>query len=796
MRETIITSSVLILCIALLRKLCKGRISACLQYALWLIVAVRLIVPGMAVVFPNILPKSDLSIMNVADKMAVVAQTEETNNNDITPGGLPFLSTETERGTIADFLTSGVIQSWADLFKGIWYLGIVAVGVWMIAVNIVFMNKLRKSRIRYEKEEFELPVPLPVYLAKNLPSPCLYGLPGNQAIYLSEDAIDDEKKVKHILAHEYCHYKHRDIFWSALRCVIVAVYWFHPLVWLAAVMSKQDCELACDESAIKILGEEERVAYGKTLVSLITRKTRASDIVCAATTMTGGIEGVKERVSRIAKKPHRLMVALIPVVVIVCAAAVLTFTQAKESNGACILDGESSLTVTTECFQMTFPDYFANKAYYRSENGANIIVYHKGSGREIGRFCRQSYEEAAQLADEKEVILIGNYGSNKALDSYIKNGYVIESDESYVMVDSDSETMHEYTPLDSPVEHEYTPVEIEPNLATEHEYIPAEAESNRTTVHEYIPDGVGGIPGTDSNDDTTYILSDSLVGVGPIPAPEEVDKEWVELPYETVNNEDKADGKAIEQHLYTPNEESTDYLPDEIVPNEHLPQEKIDEVYRVYIPNERISLVETTYYPSTTAAYCYLYIPADNSDADSEIREELSEMNQKLAELTEYVSVLSVSEESMQKMLDIMMENRMPYVEDSLKISHIAAAIPATAELEYKSLSIRCMGDELPDTATLSYNLDGNYSTADSDMQFMGAVLMFASIEDLKRCNVQIKDTNNPVLTEAVTEYYYSREEMEELFGPLYPCSETKEDFVDLYNRVLKYLENEKKGKN
>lgn len=776
MRETIITSSVLILCIALLRKLCKGRISACLQYALWLIVAVRLIIPGIALVFPNILPESNLSIMNVADKMAAAAQTEEADNYDITSGGLPFLSTETERGTIADFLASGAMPAWADLIKRIWYLGIVAAGVWMIAVNIVFMHKLRKSRIRYEKEEFELPVPLPVYLAKNLPSPCLYGLPGRQAIYLSEDAIEDEKKVKHILAHEYCHYKHRDVFWSALRCVIVAVYWFHPLVWVAAVMSKQDCELACDESAIKLLGEEERVAYGKTLVALITRKTKASDIVCAATTMTGGIEGVKERVSRIAKKPHRLMIALIPVVVIVCAAAVLTFTQAKEEpNGVYILEGEGALIVTTECFQVTFPEYFANKTYYCSENGTDIIVYHKDSNREIGRFCRMSYEDAAQLADEKEVILIGNYGSNRALASYIENGYVITSDESVFIIDS--ETMHEYTPLETPIEHEYVPTES--------------------------TGGAGGVPGTDSNtdsdyEDTTYILSDSVVGLNPIPAPEEVEKEWIELPYENTAADGVAvgtDSNVTEQHTYTPYEDSTDYLPTEIVPEEQLHDDDFTEVYHDYLPNERVVTTEKvteTFHPSETAGYCYLYVPADISDADVNVREKLSEINQKLVELTDSVGVLSVSEESMQKMLDIMMENRMPYIEDSLKISHIAAAIPTTAAMYYKSLSMHYMSGELPDTVTLNYNLNGKYGTADSDMQFMEAVLMFASIENLTQCNVQITDVNNPTLLEAITEYQYTREEMEELFGPLYPCSETKEDFVDLYNRVLEYLETSK----
>ncbi|MDE7283208.1 MAG: M56 family metallopeptidase [Lachnospiraceae bacterium] len=761
MRETIITSSVLILCIALLRKLCKGRISACLQYALWLIVAVRLIVPGIALVFPNILPESNLSIMNVADRMSIAAQTEETDNYDIMSGGLPFLSAETEHGTVTDFIASDLIPSLAVFFKGIWYLGIVVAGVWMIAVNIVFMHKLRKSRIRYEKEEFELPVPLPVYLAKNLPSPCLYGLPGSQAIYLSEDAIDDEKKVKHILAHEYCHYKHKDVFWSALRCVIVAVYWFHPLVWVAAVMSKQDCELACDESAIKMLGEEERVAYGKTLVSLITRKTKASDIACAATTMTGGIEGVKERVSRIAKKPHRLLIVLIPVVVIVCAAAVLTFTQAKEEpNGACILEGESALTVTTECFQVTFPDYFANKAYYRSENGTDIIVYQKDSDREIGRFCRLSYEDAAKLADEKEVILIGSYGSNRALASYIENGYIIEKDEYTIIIDDNSETMHEYTPLDSPIEHDYTPTETESNPASEPEFITVEPIG-----------GSGGVPGTDSNVETTHEYTpaeaepntatehvyipaeptESAVAAGsvdPIPAPEEVDKEWIELPYE----------------------ESTDYLPNERV--------------------ESIGIaVAETVHPSSTADYCYLYVAADNTDAGINVQEELSEMNQKLVELTNSVSILSVSEESMQKMLDVMMENRMPYIEEGLKVSQIAEVIPTTGAVYYAGLTMHYMSDEQPDTVTLIYNLTGNYGTADSDMQFMGAVLMFASVENLTQCNVQIKDVKNPDSAEATTEYQYTRDEMEELFGPLYPCSETKENFVDLYNRVLEYLE-------
>ncbi|MDE7233124.1 MAG: hypothetical protein K2N37_08650, partial [Lachnospiraceae bacterium] len=51
------------------------------------------------------------------------------------------------------------------------------------------------------------------------------------------------------------HKKHGDSFWALLRSVLVTVYWFHPLVWVAAACSKRDWELAWDEEALLLLGE-------------------------------------------------------------------------------------------------------------------------------------------------------------------------------------------------------------------------------------------------------------------------------------------------------------------------------------------------------------------------------------------------------------------------------------------------------------------------------------------------------------------------------------------------------------
>ena len=66
--------------------------------------------------------------------------------------------------------------------------------------------------------------------------------------------IADELTVvneKEIIRHETMHYQHLDPVWNLFRCLITAIYWFNPFVWLASYLSRQDAEYAC---ALKIYG--------------------------------------------------------------------------------------------------------------------------------------------------------------------------------------------------------------------------------------------------------------------------------------------------------------------------------------------------------------------------------------------------------------------------------------------------------------------------------------------------------------------------------------------------------------
>ena len=158
------------------------------------------------------------------------------------------------------------------VLKAVWHTGMYVMAAWFLLANLRFMLRLRRSRKPYPVEN----CPYPVYLTADLPSPCLFGL-FHPAVYLTPAAVESPETLRHVLIHETTHARHLDPLWSLLRCVCLAVYWFDPLVWIAAIFSRRDCELACDEGALRQLGESERIPYGQTLLRLIRDAQNTED---------------------------------------------------------------------------------------------------------------------------------------------------------------------------------------------------------------------------------------------------------------------------------------------------------------------------------------------------------------------------------------------------------------------------------------------------------------------------------------------------------------------------------------
>ena len=450
MTEILLSSSLLILALALLRRLLRGRIDPRLQYGLWLLVALRLLIPGTLFTMP-------VSIAGAAENLresvslALQEQTSPSSDTqtdgsvspplpeeDTLPSALPEENAVSSADSQADSGSSASLQSGTDpssqettgsvssqaesstssvqrfssllsplydlydrytetaeyplgtsqeqlnqdildqgyfisgyhvdlesgrqivtyseysslwdmpFWRWPWYCGIALMGCILLGANLRFAYTLRKKRQLVPQESLPASCRMPVYLVEDLSSPCLFGLV-RPAIYINRQALVPGR-LDHILAHEQAHYRHGDHLWALLRALCLAVYWFNPLVWWAAILSRRDSELACDHSAIQRLGEDQRLNYGRTLVDMIVPGRHLSGLLRTATTMTEKKRTMKERILLIAKKPQMAIATLVLVLMGTVVAVLLTFggTQSGTTGSSGAPVSLSSLTAPDE----------------------------------------------------------------------------------------------------------------------------------------------------------------------------------------------------------------------------------------------------------------------------------------------------------------------------------------------------------------------------------------------------------------------------------------------------------------
>jgi hypothetical protein len=207
----------------------------------------------------------------------------------------------------------------------VWGIGFISVGALFLMTNIRFSNRVVHSRRAvgvYKKK-------LKVYGTDEIDTPCLFGVV-KPTIYVTHEVARNKTLLRHTVTHEATHHRHGDHIWAVLRCVCLAIHWYNPLVWWAAILSQRDAELACDEATIKLLGEGERAEYGRTLIGMTCQKK--ANVLITATTMNSGKSGLKERIMLIAKKPKMALYTLLIVVLVASIAVGCTFTGPKTNE--------------------------------------------------------------------------------------------------------------------------------------------------------------------------------------------------------------------------------------------------------------------------------------------------------------------------------------------------------------------------------------------------------------------------------------------------------------------------------
>lgn len=333
MIEWVVSSCILILAVIALRYLLRGKISLRLQYALWLLVLARLLIP---VSFGS----TDISVMSVVEKAPAVQAVESVRDVDTiwqadngSVQGLPAGAAADNaplqiapRTTSDDqFSRMSSALTLRKILLPVWWGGAAVTLLVFLTANLCFAARLRKSSRPLIVEGASLPV----YVARERAVPCLFGL-FRPAVYVTPEAAEDDTLLRHTVAHETTHFRQGDHVWALLRTVCLALHWWNPLVWWAAKLSRQDGELACDEATIRALGEGERAAYGRTLIRMACG--RGASPLLTATTMDGGKTSLHERIVLLAKKPRTAALAAIALVLAAALCVGCTFTGAKKNE--------------------------------------------------------------------------------------------------------------------------------------------------------------------------------------------------------------------------------------------------------------------------------------------------------------------------------------------------------------------------------------------------------------------------------------------------------------------------------
>ncbi len=313
----ILSSSVTILLVLILRTAFRRWIRPTVKYALWLPVLLRLLIPFSvgettlsAEHLYRELPKwevqAEITLMTGGLFTGEYAADSEPSVNSEEP--LEYYQTATDR-----LITKGGTDT-VRFLRITWSIGCAAVGTVLLVSNLHFLFRLRKTRNKTEFTEGKIPV----YVTDTVTSPCLFGFPV-PSIYLTPDSAADETLRKYILAHETTHYRTGDHLFAFLRCVCLTVHWYNPLVWIAAGLSRQDVEESCDAVTIRRLGEEERIPYGKVLLTLASASRKPVLFSAAAGAVSQSKRQITGRIhALVSNQKNRLaaIVLLVPLTVL------------------------------------------------------------------------------------------------------------------------------------------------------------------------------------------------------------------------------------------------------------------------------------------------------------------------------------------------------------------------------------------------------------------------------------------------------------------------------------------------
>ena len=312
-----VAGGVLILFIVLIRALAIHRLPKTTFLALWMIAALRLLLPFSIPLTFNI----HIGLDVFSD---VVQELPSGNIASTLPGDSP---PSYDIGTAVPSPATEHIST----FEILWLVGVLLLAIYF---SISYFRSMRKFRMSIPDNTpyiqnwltaHQISRPLAVRSSDLISSPLTYGILHPVILLPKKLDRNDQVALKYVLTHEYVHIRRFDAITKILFAAVLCIHWFNPLVWVMYVLANRDMELSCDAWVIRMLGEKNRSSYALMLIKMEERRNGMSAL-CSHF----GKNAISERIEAIMKfkKTSILACAFALVLVVGATTAFATSTGA------------------------------------------------------------------------------------------------------------------------------------------------------------------------------------------------------------------------------------------------------------------------------------------------------------------------------------------------------------------------------------------------------------------------------------------------------------------------------------
>lgn len=350
--------------IILIRILFRNLLSARAKYYLWLLLALRLMLPtlpdsptSLMNLMPNH-PQAQPKIMAVADSTTIPAETEpvfEANIPIAAPEAEFVVETQTNPETGIEVITAYAVP-WDTLAVMVWGLG---VGITLFVFIILYLRTaqtLRKMPFCSDADTLRVFLTLRNRLGIRRNTRLVLGSGGmSGGLFRPTIVIPPEQHgedLKPILLHELMHIRSHDLWLMAFYRLLCALNWFNPVVWLCFHRANLDSEAACDQRVLET-GLVEKQLYAGVLYREGLMKS--TDGLYIRTAFGGGTHAIRDRIRQISRfaGKKRWMVPLVLALTVLVSACTLTDRDSKTSspsvadNPDLILNETSSTSAST-----------------------------------------------------------------------------------------------------------------------------------------------------------------------------------------------------------------------------------------------------------------------------------------------------------------------------------------------------------------------------------------------------------------------------------------------------------------